>query len=113
MSIRQFNILFILCLFLTLLSGCITYEQVKQPPTGSDQEKIERFDYMESNWSYLNNRWIVAQSILPQDIVQAYGIPQGQAKAEVIEFVELQHDYNWFHRFIISIYLNPIRFYVE
>lgn len=102
-----------LALLLSMLSGCVSYEQIKQPPTGSDQAKIARFDYMESNWSYLNNRWIVAQTVMPEDIVKAYGIPYDQANSEVTEFVELEHDYNWFHRFIISIYLNPIRFYVQ
>lgn len=102
-----------LIVLLTALNSCITYEQIQQPKTGSDYAKINRFDYMESNWSYLNNRWIVDQTVMPEDMVHIYGIPYDQAKAEVVEFVELEHNYGWFHRFMISIYLNPIRFYVQ
>lgn len=102
----------ILVFLLAFLGGCTSYEQIKQPPTGSDKAKVERFDFMESNWSYLNNRWIVTQTIKPEDLVHVYDMPYDQAKSEITEFVTIEHNYNWFHRFIISIYLNPIRFYV-
>ncbi len=98
---------------LVMLTGCISYEQITEPKIGSDQSKTERFEYMESHWSYLNNRWIVAETVMPADLVHAYGIPYDQAKSEIDEFVEMEHSYSWFHRFVISLYLNPIRFYVK
>ncbi len=98
---------------LVSLTGCITYEQIKQPAEGSDQEKIARFDYMEGNWSYLHSRWIRGQAIMPEDLVHIYGIPVDQAKSDINEFVYSQYNYNWFHCFLLSIYMDETRFYID
>ncbi len=104
-----------LCLFLIslLFGGCITYEKISPPTSGTNQEKISRFDYMEGNWSYFNNRWIRNQKVKPELLVRTFSIPYDQAKAEEVEFVESQYNYNWFHRFLISIYLNQPDFYID
>ncbi|HBM15057.1 MAG TPA: hypothetical protein DD381_01705 [Lentisphaeria bacterium] len=103
----------IFTILLAVLSGCISYDQITQPTSGSDRDKIARFDYMETNWSYIHGRWMLGQRIMPEELEHGWGISYPQAKEEVDEFVKLQYNYNWFHCFLISIYLNEIRFYVD
>ncbi len=104
---------FSLIIALTLLTGCITMKEIKPPQSGSDQAKATRFEYMQDQWSYLNNSWIKGQRVYPEDLERLYKISGEQAKNEMKEFVNIQRNHCGFRRFILSIYVNQFRYYVD
>lgn len=104
---------FSLAMTTILLVGCTTMKEIKPPQSGSDQAKAIRFEYMQTQWSYLNNSWIKGQRVYSEELERLYKIPGEQAKSEVKEFVTIQRDHCGFRRFILSIYVNQFRYYVD
>ncbi len=104
---------FSLAIITTLWAGCTTMQEIKPPQGGSDQAKATRFEYMQTQWSYLNNSWIKGQRVYPEALKRLYNIPEEQAKSEMKEFVTLQRNHCGFRRFILSIYLNHFNYYVD
>ena len=104
---------FILAIMTILLTGCTTLQEIKPPQSGSDQAKATRFEYMQNQWSYLNNAWIKGQRVYPETLERLYKISEEQAKSEVKEFVILQRNHCGFRRFILSTYVNHFSYYVD
>ena len=96
-----------------LLAGCTTMQEIKSPQSGSDRAKATRFEYMQTQWSYLNNSWIKGQREYPEDLERLYKISEEQAKSEMKEFVTMQRSHCGFRRFILSIYINQFSYYVD
>jgi len=110
---RAVAVCFFLVMTTILLSGCTTMQEIKPPQSGSDQAKVTRFEYMQNQWSYLNNGWIKGQKVYPKDLERLYMISEEQAKIEIKEFVTLQRNHCGFRRFILSIYVNHFSYYVD
>lgn len=102
-----------LALVAVLLAGCTTMQEIKPPQSGSDQAKATRFEYMQNQWSYLNNGWIKGQRVYPEGLEGLYKISKEQAKSEIKEFVVLHRNHCGFRRFILSIYANHFSYYVD
>lgn len=96
-----------------ILAGCTTMQEIKSPQCGSDQAKSDRFEYMQTQWSYLNNSWIKGQKVYPENLERLYKISEEQAKNEVKEFVTMQRHHCGFRRFILSTYINQFSYYVN
>lgn len=105
-------ILFSLLLSL-VIAGCIHQQQIPPPTEGTNHNKIQRFYYMQDNWSYLNNNWIVSQRVTPYALEAIFKVSEKEAQSDVSQFVMIQKRYNGFERFLTSIDIYGIRFYVE
>lgn len=105
--------IFSLAITIIALAGCTTMQEIKSPQSGSDQAKSARFEYMQTQWSYLNNGWIKGQRVHPEDLRRLYDISEEQAKSEMKEFVTMQRSHCGFRRFILSIYVNQFSYYVD
>jgi len=101
-------------LFLSItIAGCLHQQQIPPPVEGTNQNKIQRFYYMQDNWSYLNNNWIISKRITPYNLEAIYKISDKEAQSDVSQFIMIQKKYNGFERFLISVDLYGIRFYIE
>jgi len=103
----------ILLIVVSVTAGCVHEQRISPPTSGRNRFKIDRFYYMQNRWSYLNNNWIVAKNTSPELLSLSFGIPQKTAKKDVGEFVRSQRHYTGWDRFLASINLRDINFYVK
>jgi hypothetical protein len=97
-----------------LIFGCISQQEI--PPAkriADDSEKITRFDYMESRWSYMNKTWVTGKKVTPYVLMKTFNIPREQAVNEIKEFESVEESFSWFQRFFTYINLRAIRFYIN
>ena len=108
------SLLSALLIVLLSLAGCISQQQIPPAPRVSDDlEKVQRFDFMQQRWSYMNDTWVTAEKVTPYVLMETFHIPREQAANEIKEFESLQKNYNWFQRFFSYINLRGVRFYIN
>ncbi|HJO96076.1 MAG TPA: hypothetical protein QF753_21975 [Victivallales bacterium] len=103
----------ILLIAFSLATGCVHEQRINPPKSGRNRFKIDRFYYMQNRWSYLNNNWIVSENTSPELLGLRFGIPKKLAKKDVSEFISTQRAYSGWDRFLASINLRNINFYIK
>jgi hypothetical protein len=99
--------------FVVSLMGCMSKQPLSIPQEGNYQNKLTRFYYMQDNWSYLNNDWITGQKVTSGMLQKNYDIGSKVAVDEVKEFKRIQWHYSGFQRFLESIYIINVRYYIN
>ncbi|MCP4179116.1 MAG: hypothetical protein GY756_15255 [bacterium] len=102
----------ILLIAISITTGCVHEQRINPPNSGRNRFKIDRFYYMQNRWSYLNNNWIVSENTSPELLGLRFGISEELAKKDVSEFIISQRNYSGWDRFLASINLRNINFYI-